>query len=206
MRVRALVLNRVLTMSRWRFHTVLSYFWARWWGVQLGRQCRFYGMPIFSCHPKGNISIGRGCVFRSAEWSNSIGLNRRTNLSASRDATVKIGEDCGFSGTAIAAARSIVIGNRVQCGANCTICDSDRHPLDHFARAKCLPVEGDPVEIGDDVWLAMNVVVLKGVSVGARTVAAANSVLVKSVPEDVLVAGCPATVIRSLLPTVRSRA
>jgi maltose O-acetyltransferase len=54
------------------------------------------------------------------------------------------------------------------------------------------------VTIGDDVWLGMNVVVLKGVEIGRRTVVGAGSIVSRSLPEGVIAAGQPAVVIRKL--------
>ena len=49
-------------------------------------------------------------------------------------ATLRIGSSCGFSGTVVAAAESIVIGDRVLCGANSTITDTDWHGVDPAER------------------------------------------------------------------------
>jgi maltose O-acetyltransferase len=55
-----------------------------------------------------------------------------------------------------------------------------------------------PVTIGDDVWLGSGVIVLPGVTVGARSTCAAGAVVTRDVPPDSLAAGTPATVIRDL--------
>lgn len=155
--------------------------------------------PIIHKHPTGNLIIGNNAIFRSAEWSNTAGLNRRCVLSASRDAEVIIGNDCGFSSTVIAASDSITIGDRVLCGANCTIVDTDRHSVDPIHRTTHKQAKSKPVVIGDDVWLGMNVVILKGVEIGKGTSVAANSVVTKPLPPNILAAGTPANKIRDLL-------
>jgi acetyltransferase-like isoleucine patch superfamily enzyme len=58
--------------------------------------------------------------------------------------------------------------------------------------------QGDPVTIEDNVWLGMNVIVLKGVTIGKNSMIAANSVVTKDIPENVLAGGYPCKVIRSL--------
>jgi len=60
------------------------------------------------------------------------------------------------------------------------------------------PGEASPVVIGDDVWLGMNVTVLKGVEVGRQTVVGAGSIVTRSLPSGVIAAGQPAVVIRKL--------
>ena len=56
-----------------------------------------------------------------------------------------------------------------------------------------------PITIEDGVWLGGSVVVCPGVTIGARSVVGAGSVVTKDVPPDVVVAGNPARVVRSLL-------
>jgi acetyltransferase-like isoleucine patch superfamily enzyme len=52
------------------------------------------------------------------------------------------------------------------------------------------------VIIADNVWIGMNAVILKGVTIGENSVVAAGSVVTKSVPENSVVAGNPAVVVR----------
>ncbi len=189
------MLNVVLNRIRQTLDTALSRSTAYWWKIRLGRDVRFFGSPILQPHPTANITIGDYCTFRSAEWSNSIGLNRRCFIAAGRDAKITIGDHCGFSGTVIAAFDSITIGDRVLCGGNCTIVDTDRHPIDPVARAKNEKSETSPIVIEDDVFLGMNVVVLKGCTIGRGTVVAANSVVTRSLPKGVIAGGMPARVL-----------
>jgi acetyltransferase-like isoleucine patch superfamily enzyme len=179
-------------------HSFIVVLLAHWWDCHPGRGLRAYGLPIFRKHPTGAIRIGRNAILRSAEWSNTAGLNRRCVISASRNAKIVIGDDCGFSGTVIAAAESITIGNRVFCGVNCTILDNDRHAIDPASRAENEHGGSSAIVVEDDVWLGMNVVVLKGCRIGKGTVVGANSVVTRSLPAGVIAAGAPARVIREL--------
>jgi acetyltransferase-like isoleucine patch superfamily enzyme len=61
-----------------------------------------------------------------------------------------------------------------------------------------------PVKIGAHVWIGFNSIILKGVTIGDRSVVAAGSVVTKDIPADVLVAGNPARVIRSLVAAEQS--
>ena len=55
-----------------------------------------------------------------------------------------------------------------------------------------------PIIIEDDVWLGAQSIILKGVTVGARTIIGAGSVVTKSIPADCVAAGNPCKVIRKL--------
>lgn len=58
------------------------------------------------------------------------------------------------------------------------------------------PASATPVVVEDDVMIGANAVVLEGVHVGAGSVVAAGAVVIEDVPADVVVAGCPAKVIK----------
>jgi len=53
-----------------------------------------------------------------------------------------------------------------------------------------------PVKIGDNVWIGMNAVILKGVTIGDNSVVAAGAVVTKSVPANTIVAGNPAVTVK----------
>jgi acetyltransferase-like isoleucine patch superfamily enzyme len=54
------------------------------------------------------------------------------------------------------------------------------------------------VYIDDNVWLGLNSLILKGVTIGKNTVVGANSVVTKSLPANVIAAGNPARVLHVL--------
>ena len=170
-------------------------FRAMWWGINMGSGTQFMGKCHFKRYPGTTIQIGAGCDFRSRSASNLIGINRPCILSTHHSAyraSIEIGDNCGFSGTVIGAFRKIVIGNNVRCGANTLITDSDWHLEDKRS--------GEPQEviIGNNVWLGVNAVVLKGVTIGENTVIGANSVVTRSIPANVIAAGNPCRVIKSI--------
>lgn len=170
-------------------------------GVRLGSGCRFYGAASLVRHPGTAISIAGGCRFRSAWWSNRVGVNRPCMISTLRNnAVVAIGQNCGFSGTVIAAATEVRIGNNVICGANATIMDTDWHAIRPDDRGQGVKIA--PVRIEDDVWIGMNVIVAKGVTIGRGSVIGAGSVVTRSIPPGVIAAGVPARVVRTITERV----
>lgn len=100
-------------------------------------------------------------------------------------------------GTRISASDSIVIGNAVMMAHGVYVTDSDWHGLyDRTARDPA----ARPVVIEDNVWLGDRCTVLKGVTIGANSVVGAGAVVSRSVPANVVVAGNPARVVKSLDP------
>ena len=55
-----------------------------------------------------------------------------------------------------------------------------------------------PITIEDDAWLGGSVVICPGVTIGARSVVGAGSVVTRDVPPDVVVAGNPARIVRTV--------
>ena len=54
------------------------------------------------------------------------------------------------------------------------------------------------VKIGESVWIGAGAVILPGVTIGARSVIGAGSVVTKDVPSDTLAVGNPARILRKL--------
>jgi acetyltransferase-like isoleucine patch superfamily enzyme len=189
---------------RRRRDTAAARLLCRWWGIELEEGVRFLGLPLLRRLPGSSIRIGAGTEFRSARWSNQVGLDRPCMLSTlAPGARISLGRDVGMSGTVVGAAQSITIGDGVLCGANCTITDTDWHAVDPGERAADVPARAAPVVIEPGVWLSMNVTVLKGVTIGAGTVVSAGSVVSRSLPGGVIAAGSPAVPVRPIAPLRR---
>jgi acetyltransferase-like isoleucine patch superfamily enzyme len=93
----------------------------------------------------------------------------------------------------------LTVGEETAIGPGCYITDHD-HGLDPSTAPLQQPMVSKPTHIGKHVWIGANVVILKGVTIGDRTIIGAGSVVTKSLPADVIAAGVPAQVIRSRLP------
>ncbi len=165
-----------------------------YWHVPIGTKSKFVGLTLIKKHYTAKIRIGNSCTFRSSPDSNTIGIKQPCFLSASKEGVVSIGSNCGLSGTVIAATKSICIGNRVMFGANVTVTDGDRHSLNAAQRFFGEQGSSAPISIGDDVWIGMNSVILKGVTIGEGAVIAANSLVNKDIPAYTIAAGTPAKI------------
>lgn len=91
------------------------------------------------------------------------------------------------------------IGTNVKIGGCVLITDTDAHPMDYVARRSSNDgTKSAPVVIEDDVWVGAHCIILKGVTIGARSIIGAGSVVTKSIPADCVAAGNPCKVIKNL--------
>ena len=90
---------------------------------------------------------------------------------------------------------TVTIGKNVFCGPNVTITGAT-HPLDPVARRET--ESGEPITIGNDVWIGAGAIILPGVTVGDGVTIGAGSIVTKDVPDRVVVVGNPARVMKAL--------
>lgn len=175
-------------------------------GVEIKSGVRFYGRPRVRRVPGSRILVEHGAVL-CGEWhANTLEARGPVILQTVQPgATLRIGPNSGLTSATISAARSVVLGSRVLVGAGVLITDSDHHYVEHtidglprrFAGMPA-PSSSDAVEVGDDVFVGARSIILKGVRIGAGSVIAAGSVVVSDVPPQVVVAGNPARIVRTL--------
>lgn len=90
----------------------------------------------------------------------------------------------------------IKIGNHVKIGPNVQLY-TPQHPTDYMERRKSIETNY-PITINDDVWIGGNSTVLPGVTIGARTIIGAGSVVTKDIPSDCIAVGNPCKIIKKL--------
>lgn len=158
---------------------------------------KFYGIPVIQKHRQSTMTFGKNLALRSSTRANPLGANHAVILCTwQTGAVLTIGANFGMTGGSIVAAERITIGNRVTVGANCTIIDTDFHPLNPEQRLlHPQDAKTAPIVIEDDVFIGMHCLILKGVTIGKGSVIGAGSVVTRSVPPGVIAAGNPARVI-----------
>lgn len=97
---------------------------------------------------------------------------------------------------------TILDGNKVKFGDNVFIAPNcgfytAGHPLDYETRNKGLEYTR-PIEIGNNVWIGGNVVVLPGVKIGDNVVIGAGTIVTKDIPSNVVAVGNPCRIIKEL--------
>lgn len=89
----------------------------------------------------------------------------------------------------------VIIGNNVLIGPNVTIV-TELHNKDLETRRN---VYSSPVVIEDDCWIAVNTLILPGVTIGKGSVIAAGSVVTRDIPPGSVAMGTPA-VRKAIVP------
>lgn len=171
-----------------------------------------------------NIVFGEGFYCESAQmfrflrsknpgaiiFGNHVSCYAGCSFSVGPKGRVTVGDFTLLNGALVMCEDRIEIGSHCLISWNVGMADSDFHPLDPAQRLidsralapflKDRPPRPElktaPVIISNNVWIGMNAVILKGVTIGENSVVAAGSVVTKSVPANTLVAGNPAVIVK----------
>ena len=191
------ILNIPIIVSN-RFYPRYNRLLLRLKGVDYGKNMTIMGKV--SVIGEGKITIGDNFYMTSGDHVNPISSNQQgaffTNNS---EAKINIGNNVGMSSTRIWISKGLTIGNNVKIGACVLLIDTDSHPIDYkLRRISNEGVKSAPIVIEDDAWIGAHSIVLKDVTIGARSIIGAGSVVTKSIPADCIAAGNPCRVIRIL--------
>lgn len=176
-------------------------------GIRIGRNFQVYN-KVYITGMRGIITIGDDFTFTSGDCINPICRNIRGCIHTDKkNSTIIIGNGVGMSSPCIWIRDRLAIGDNVKIGGGCMILDTDTHQIDYLARRgkiapnsenKFTKIQSAPITIEDDVWIGANCQILKGVTIGARSIIGAGSVVTKNIPSDCIAAGNPARVIKSI--------
>jgi len=100
------------------------------------------------------------------------------------------------NGSEFIAHEKILIGENCLIGARCIILDSDFHGIKVNERKNSGYTK--PVFIGNNVWIGINVIILKGVTIGDDVVIGAGSVVAKDIQSGSIAVGNPINIIGSV--------
>jgi acetyltransferase-like isoleucine patch superfamily enzyme len=179
--------------------------------VTLGRNVRLQKLNCLNAErPDARISLGDHSI-----------VYRGTQIGAYGNGRIEIGPCAVLGDIKIVARHGVKIGSRFLCSWNVYVQDFDPHPLDpgerrrqveaicasFHPRFEAVPFDdafewsfpGEPIEIGDDVWVGANCTILKGARIGSGCIVAAGAVVpAGSYPDRSVIAGNPARVVKTL--------
>lgn len=158
------------------------------------------GVPLLDIHPSGKCQFGSNLVMVNSADHSTLGKSNRCKFVVSANATLTMGNKVGMSNTTIVATKSIIIGNNIMIGGGVTIVDSDFHSLNsshwHTYADEQNMISLD-VQIKDNVFIGMDSIILKGVTIGNNVIIAAGSVVFRDIPDNQIWGGNPANFIRN---------
>lgn len=171
------------------------------YGIEHGNHCVIHGKLYINLFSTAKVKIGNDLYFSSGWGINALCANKCGMIYATDNARITIGDNVGMSSTVLWCHKEITIGNHVKIGGNCILMDTDAHNKDYMIRRGQWTDWGvsSPIVIEDDAFIGANCIILKGVTIGARSIIAAGSVVTKSIPSDCIAGGNPAKIIKSLL-------
>lgn len=157
------------------------------------RGARLIRRPLYMRGKKGLI-FGKGLT---------TGHGCRFDLVSNKEHVLCLGEGCEIGDyTHIVAHEKVVIGNNVLMASKIFISDTNHgtykgdRQSSPYSKPNSRMLFTNPVEIGDNVWLGENVVVLPGTKIGNGCVVGANTVVSGNFGDNLIIVGAPAKVIK----------
>ncbi len=194
-----------LTMAKYRL---------QYPNVKFGKGITIRGK--FAVEGKGQVEIGNSCYFISAKNQANIihvpdasshlvigekGFFDATSFNLYGNGKVKVGNHCYFNGTTIKSVNSVEIKNHCLI-SDAVLVDTDFHSIEINRRSPEAIAKHKPICINENVWIASQSMILKGVNIGENSVVGAMTVVRQSVPDNVVVIGNPQQIVKKLDTTI----
>ena len=178
--------NRMLTFGYARLIAKWLWLKLRWRG-----RLRTDGL-CFVC-PRVKLEIGRNATLTLGRWS-WIGHGCKIRVhegEVSIGAKSVLGQECTISAFQhISIGRECIVADRVM------LIDFDHGVVEVERPIRLQGIYKRDVEVGHNVWIGYGECILRGIQVGNNAIIGTSSVLTTDVPDNAVVAGVPARVIR----------
>lgn len=174
-----LIMNQRDARPRWYIRLLAPLYQHR------GKGSKIYGSVRMDTPPYRRFALGQHSVVESYSCiNNAVG-----------DVVIGDHTRIGIHNTIIG---PVTIGNHVNLAQGITVTALNHNFDDTTKRIDEQGIATKPVVISDDVWIGANAVILPGVTIGRHVVVAAGAVVTKDVPDNTIVGGVPATIIKKL--------
>lgn len=174
-----LIMNQRDARPRWYIRMLAPFYQHR------GKGSKIYCSVRMDTPPYRKFSLGKHSVVESYSCiNNAVG-----------DVVIGDHTRIGIHNTIIG---PVTIGNHVNLAQGITV-TALNHNFDNTSnRIDEQGVSTKPVVISDDVWIGANAVILPGVTIGRHAIVAAGAVVTTDVPENTIVGGVPAKIMKKL--------
>lgn len=164
--------------------------WA-WLKLRWGRRLQTDGLCFVG--PGVTFEIGRGAVLRLGRWS-WIGHGCKLRVhegEAEIGAKTVLGQECTISAFQhVSIGRECILADRVM------LIDFDHGVVEVDRPIREQGIYKRDVRVGHNCWLGYGACILRGVTVGDNAIVGTSAVVTREVPENAVVAGIPARVLR----------
>jgi acetyltransferase-like isoleucine patch superfamily enzyme len=194
--------------------------WVRWLnpGLEIHPEASpNFGRARFNLAPGARLRIGPRVATEAREGALHFVLGPGATVEIAEDAwlrtevgdtfvvafegaVLRIGPEAFLNGCHVSAKGRVELGRRAWLGPGTRVFDADQHDFDD-AR----PERISHVTIGDHVWVAGDVTILRGVTIGDHSIVGARSVVLEDVPPHTLVVGAPAKPVGTVGDRSRAR-
>lgn len=155
--------------------------------VIIGKKSLVYYKSKVICTGLGRVIIGDNTMIGRPEIGNHVGMPFTTTLLSDGDESIiRIGDNCRINGAYIHAKQLVAIGNNCVIASGVNILDSNGHQVRSLNRT----VGADNplnIIIGNNVWIGLNAIILKGSVIGDNCIVAAGTVVKGNFPPNTII-------------------
>lgn len=182
---------------------LLSLLWtvylSRRKGIEINKETIvYYKSRIVNICKQGGIKIGVSCRIGTSSRGYHSGMPFYTTiLNDGVNSNISVGNNCRINGAYIHAQKEIEIGNNCVIAAGVSIMDSNGHEVISSDRTQGRDIP-QAIKVGNNVWIGLNSIILKNTLIGDNCIVAAGSVVKGEFPENSLIMGNPAKIVKTL--------
>ncbi|HTB71259.1 MAG TPA: acyltransferase [Solirubrobacteraceae bacterium] len=170
-----------------------AYLIARWLWLKLRHRGRLQTDGLCFICPNVRLEIGRHAKLRIGRWA-WVGHGCKIRVHEGEveiGAKTVIGQECTISAYQhVSIGRECIVADRVM------LIDFDHGVTEVERPVRLQGIYKRDVRVGHNVWIGYGACVLRGIAVGDNSIVGTNSVLTHDVPENAVVGGVPARLIR----------
>ncbi len=175
-------------LNRHYARLLVRYVWLK---LRFGKRLQTDGI-CFVC-PGVQLEIGRGAALRIGRWA-WIGHGSKIRVhegEVSIGAKTVMGQECTIS-----AYQHVEIGRECIVADRVMLIDFDHGVVEVERPIRLQGIYKRDVRVGHNVWLGYGACILRGTTIGDNAIVGTSAVVTKEVPENAVVGGVPARVIR----------
>jgi acetyltransferase-like isoleucine patch superfamily enzyme len=162
-----------------------------WLKLRWGKRLQTDGICFIG--PRVKIELGKTAVLRLGRWS-WIGHGTKIRVHEGEceiGAKTVMGQECTIS-----AFQHVSIGRECILADRAMLIDFDHGVVEVERAIRHQGIYKRDVKVGSNCWIGYGACILRGATVGDNTIVGSNTVVTKDIPDNAVVAGAPARVLR----------